>query len=258
MVVVVVAIVVEEAGTIEDRTNGGAGEGVEEEAELEVVGGEEDGVEGEEEQDSHQITKTSDIRMTSITRTTGTLVIDFNKTGLQEAEEVSSATIRGLLAIKIHIKESGGMDQLVLAMTAITSNTKHLSNSVIQGKLRKLSWHLFLNTGYAVHAFMMLFNFYHAMHSAQIRVDMEEWSKSSMWPLSCYAYFKETPCLPGFVDVSPEELRWEAYQAEAGGNSQQYLKSVSQLNDKRLKAMHELSNLTKDDVRDMVSVLPSI
>ena len=134
VVVVAVAIVVEEAGTIRDRTNGG----VEEEAELEVVGGEEDGVEGEEEQDSHQITKTSDIRMTSITRTTGTLVIDFNKTGLQEAEEVSSATIRGLLAIKIHIKESGGMDQLVLAMTAITSSTKHLSNSVIQGKLRKL------------------------------------------------------------------------------------------------------------------------
>ena len=83
---------------------------------------------------------------------------------------------------------------------------------------------------------------------------MEEWKKSNMWPLSCYAYSRETPCLPGFGDVSPEELRWEAYQAKASGDSQQYLKSVSQLNDERLKVMHELSNLTKDDVRDMVSV----
>lgn len=82
---------------------------------------------------------------------------------------------------------------------------------------------------------------------------MDEWNKSSMWPLSCYAYFRETPCLPGFADVSPEELRWEAYQAKASGNSQQYLKNVSQLNDEQLKVMRELSNLTKDDVRDMVS-----
>ena len=74
-----------------------------------------------------------------------------------------------------------------------------------------------------------------------------------MWPLSCYAYFKETPCLSGFADVSPEELRWEAYQAKASGNSQQYLRSVSQLNDARLKVMHEFSNLTQTDVRDMVS-----
>jgi hypothetical protein len=83
---------------------------------------------------------------------------------------------------------------------------------------------------------------------------MEEWKKSSMWPLSCYAYSRETPCLPGFADVSPEELRWEAYQAKAIGDSQQYLKTVGQLNEERVKVMHELSNLTKDDVRDMVSV----
>lgn len=100
--------------------------------------------------------------------------------------------------------------------------------------------------------FMMLF---FIAHSAQIQADMEEWKKSNMWPLSCYTYSRETPCLPGFGDVSPEELRWEAYQAKASGDSQQYLKSVSQLNDERLKFMHELSNLTKDDVRDMVSII---
>ena len=82
---------------------------------------------------------------------------------------------------------------------------------------------------------------------------MEEWSKSHMWPLSCYAYFKETPSLPGFTDVSPEELRWEAYQANSSGNSEHFLKAVSQLNEARIKTMHEFSNMTRDDVKDMVS-----
>ena len=82
---------------------------------------------------------------------------------------------------------------------------------------------------------------------------MEDWSKSHMWPLSCYTYFKETPCLPGFTDVSPEELRWEAYQAKSGGNSEHFLKAVSQLNEARIKTVHEFSNMTRDDVKDMVS-----
>ena len=82
---------------------------------------------------------------------------------------------------------------------------------------------------------------------------MEEWSKSSMWPLSCYAYSGKVPCLPGLMDVSPDELRWEAYQAESSGNSQHYLGILSQLSDARLKKMHDYSNLTRDDVKDMVS-----
>ena len=116
-----VAIVVEEAGTTEDRATGEAEEG----AEPEEVGGEEDGVEEEEIPDNHQITKTA-----------GILVTVFNRTGLQEAEEVSSVTIRDLLVI---FKEEGDMDQLVLAMITTTS-IKHLIlfNSVIQGILRKL------------------------------------------------------------------------------------------------------------------------
>ena len=127
-------VVAAEVGTTEDRASGGAEEG----AELEEVGGEEDGVEEEEIPDSHRITKTSDTRMTSITRTTGTLVIGFNRTGLQEAEEVSSVTIRGLLIIRVHIKESEDMDQLVLAMTATITRRLRLFSSLIQGKLRKL------------------------------------------------------------------------------------------------------------------------
>ena len=74
-----------------------------------------------------------------------------------------------------------------------------------------------------------------------------------MWPLSCYAYSGKVPCLPGLMDVSPDELRWEAYQAESSGNSQHYLGILSQLSDARLKKMHDYSNLTRDDVKDMVS-----
>ena len=133
------AIAVEEGGTTEDRLNGEVEEGVE----LEEVGGEEDGVE-EEIPDSRRITKTSNTRMTSITRATDTLVIGFNRTGLQEAEEVSSVTIRGLLIIKVHIKGWGDMDQLVLAMIATITKYLRRFNSVIQGKLCKLLGFFFL------------------------------------------------------------------------------------------------------------------
>lgn len=233
---------VEEAGMTEDRANGEAEEGVE----LEVVEEEEDGE--EEDQDNHQTTKISDTRMTSITKMIDTPVIVFNRTGLPEAEVSIVTIIRGLLIIRTHIKELGDMG--LLAIATIATNSIHLRqlNSAIQGKLRKLLG--FCDTIILLYpCFIMFF----ILHSAQIRSDMEEWSKSSMWPLSCYAYFRETPCLPGFADVSPEELRWEAYRAKASGNSEQYLKSVSQLNDEQLKVMHEFSNLTKDDVRDMVS-----
>jgi hypothetical protein len=136
VVVVEVATAVEEAGTTEDRTNGEVEEGVE----LEEVGGEEDGVEEEEEEipDNHQITKTSDTRMTSIPRAIGILATV--TTGHQEAGEVSSVIIRDLLiTTKIRIKEVGDMDQLVLAMIVTTSIKRlRLLNSVIQGILRKL------------------------------------------------------------------------------------------------------------------------
>jgi hypothetical protein len=142
--VVEVATAVEEAGTTEDRANGEVEEG----AELEEVGGEEDGVVVEEEEeipDNHQITKTSDTRMTSIPRAIGILATV--TTGHQEAGEVSSVIIRDLLiTTKIRIKEVGDMDQLVLAMI-VTTSIKHLRllNSVIQGILRKLLG------GYTVH-----------------------------------------------------------------------------------------------------------
>lgn len=41
--------------------------------------------------------------------------------------------------------------------------------------------------------------------------------RSGQWLLSCFAPFKERPCIPGMEDLSPEEVRWEMYQAQQNG-----------------------------------------
>ncbi|XP_060815480.1 nuclear pore complex protein DDB_G0274915-like isoform X2 [Bombus pascuorum] len=41
--------------------------------------------------------------------------------------------------------------------------------------------------------------------------------RGRQWLLSCFAPFKEKPCIPGMEDLSPEEVRWEMYQAQNNG-----------------------------------------
>lgn len=41
--------------------------------------------------------------------------------------------------------------------------------------------------------------------------------RGGQWLLSCFAPFKERPHIPGMEDVSPEEVRWEMYQAQKNG-----------------------------------------
>lgn len=86
-----------------------------------------------------------------------------------------------------------------------------------------------------------------------IRQDMEEWVTSEMWPLSCYAYAKETPCIEGFVDISTHELRWEAYQAFASGNAAKYVQTVNELVEKQMGVKKQFNSITADDVLSMVS-----
>ncbi len=85
-----------------------------------------------------------------------------------------------------------------------------------------------------------------------IRIDMEEWVVSKMWPLSCYAYTKETPCIEGFADISMDELRWEAYQAKALGNSTKYLQSLNELGERQMTVKKQFSSITADDVPSLV------
>ncbi|KAI4489337.1 hypothetical protein M0802_011206 [Mischocyttarus mexicanus] len=37
------------------------------------------------------------------------------------------------------------------------------------------------------------------------------------WLLSCFAPFRDRPTIPGMEDMSPEEVRWEMYQAQKNG-----------------------------------------
>ncbi|XP_017760706.1 PREDICTED: nucleoporin-like protein 2 isoform X2 [Eufriesea mexicana] len=45
--------------------------------------------------------------------------------------------------------------------------------------------------------------------------------RGGQWMLSCFAPFIERPCIPGMEDVSPEEVRWEMYQAQKNGMVEQ-------------------------------------
>lgn len=72
--------------------------------------------------------------------------------------------------------------------------------------------------------------------------EVKTWEASKMWPFSVLGFEKDSPCIPGFEDVSPEELRMEAYEAEKTGNIQSYIQKVeglvNDLNNKR----NELKN----------------
>lgn len=70
-----------------------------------------------------------------------------------------------------------------------------------------------------------------------LATEMKTWEASKMWPFSVLGFEKDSPCIPGFDDVSPEELRLEAYEAEKTGNIQAYVQKVeglvNDLNNKR-------------------------
>jgi len=84
---------------------------------------------------------------------------------------------------------------------------------------------------------------------------MNEWRSSSAWPLSCYAYKKEGECLPNFTELSPEELRWGAYQANKAGSPDTYMQTVRNLIETQMKVWQQYSNITDEDVSQMVSEL---
>ena len=84
---------------------------------------------------------------------------------------------------------------------------------------------------------------------------MDEWRHTPMWPLSCYAYRKEGECLPGFREVSQEELRWEAYQANRTGNTDYYVRSVGTVYEAQKKAWQQYGNITDDEVSRMVKLV---
>ena len=95
--------------------------------------------------------------------------------------------------------------------------------------------------------------------SQVIREDMEIWAESHMWPFSCYSCQREGSCLPGLRDVSPEELRWQAYQAKMGsGGEAEYLEILRKLNDVVLGVRGELMRVRASNVGALVSCIERV
>lgn len=55
-----------------------------------------------------------------------------------------------------------------------------------------------------------------------VELDMETWEKGRQWVFSCYAPAKEVHCFPDIDDISPEEMRYEAYASRQSNSSQEY------------------------------------
>ncbi|XP_049815148.1 nucleoporin NUP42-like [Schistocerca nitens] len=55
--------------------------------------------------------------------------------------------------------------------------------------------------------------------------------RGGQWPLSCFAPFKEKPCYPGLDDYSPEEVRWQMYEAVKSGSVDECKRSIQQLHE---------------------------
>lgn len=53
--------------------------------------------------------------------------------------------------------------------------------------------------------------------------------RGRQWPLSCFSPTKDHACIPDMNDVSPEEVRWEMYQAQKSGTVEQTKLQFQQL-----------------------------
>lgn len=81
------------------------------------------------------------------------------------------------------------------------------------------------------------------------------WEGGNMWPFSCLSFEKDMPSLPGFMDISPEEMRYDAYEALKLGNIQPYIQKVegafNQLNSQR----QELKNPSMSLKQTLISFI---
>lgn len=53
--------------------------------------------------------------------------------------------------------------------------------------------------------------------------------KGNQWPLTSFSPIKERACFPGWVDYSPEEIRWKMYEAAQNGTLPECQRQVAEL-----------------------------
>ncbi|KAL0131388.1 hypothetical protein PUN28_002730 [Cardiocondyla obscurior] len=81
--------------------------------------------------------------------------------------------------------------------------------------------------------------------------------RGGQWLLSCFAPLKDRPCITDMKDLSPEEVRWEMYQAQKNGMVEQAKLHFQQLC-QDMKAKREmLKNPTRETIAELKKLLGS-
>lgn len=84
------------------------------------------------------------------------------------------------------------------------------------------------------------------------------WEKSKQWPLSCYTYTKEEPCFPGLLDFSPEEIRLEAYNANAEGKADSYQQGLKTLITANQQKQQQLGRMSVSQIQEEIKKQTSL
>ncbi|CAH1773403.1 unnamed protein product [Owenia fusiformis] len=88
--------------------------------------------------------------------------------------------------------------------------------------------------------------------------EIQLWEKSKLWPFSCVAVSKEAQNLPGFEDISTEELRLEAYTAKANNTLPAYQQKVAQLTAEYKAKREELQRPSLQVKQKLIAVIEDI
>nr|XP_034176123.1 nuclear pore complex protein DDB_G0274915-like [Osmia lignaria] len=79
--------------------------------------------------------------------------------------------------------------------------------------------------------------------------------RGGQWLLSCFAPLKDKPCIPGMEDLSPEEVRWEMYQAQKNGMVEQAKVHFQQLCQDVKAKRDALKNPTRETLTKLKEIL---
>jgi len=90
-----------------------------------------------------------------------------------------------------------------------------------------------------------------SLYRSIVKQDMQD--SMAMWPLTCYGFKQQIRYLPDLVDISPEELRLEAYKANCSGSLNDYLKNVDRLVKQQRDVRTKYCSIMEADLGQLVS-----
>ncbi|XP_020295598.1 nuclear pore complex protein DDB_G0274915-like isoform X2 [Pseudomyrmex gracilis] len=81
--------------------------------------------------------------------------------------------------------------------------------------------------------------------------------RGGQWLLSCFGPLRDRPCIPGMEDLSPDEVRWEMYQAQKNGMVEQAKIHFQQLCQDMKAKREALKNPTRETITMLKKILGS-